>query len=123
MRCGGGHGVEDLAAGVPAHEVVPRSLPEQSSSSRAQRAATRVWDAATRICCGLESCESWLHPVGAMGGGPTVCQQRSGGSWRFTGRRFAVGLGEAGGVASPYRRLRERYAPLWDERPTPVCGY
>src|SRR6202007_1726342 len=55
MRCGGGNGVEDLAAGRPlAYEVVPRGFPEKSNSSYAQRAITRVWGAAAGVCRGLD---------------------------------------------------------------------
>ena len=56
MRCGSGNGVEDLAVGgLPAHEVVPSSFPEQTHSRRAQQALTRVWDAAASVCRGLDA--------------------------------------------------------------------
>jgi hypothetical protein len=68
MRWGGGNGVENLAAGgLPAHQVVPGSFPEQSNSGRAPLAATGLWDAVTRICRGREACEPLLRPLEADG--------------------------------------------------------
>jgi hypothetical protein len=42
LRCGGGNGVEDLAAGgLPTHEVVPCSFPEQGSINQGEAMAER----------------------------------------------------------------------------------
>src|SRR5215472_4788191 len=94
MRCGGSYRIEDLAAGgLPAHEVVPSSFPEQTLSSRAQRLATGAWDAVA--CCGLESCEPRLNRLATIACGPTIVSETA----RFIARLFSVCLGKAGGVA------------------------
>src|SRR6516164_3979100 len=63
MRCGGGDGVEDLAAGGrPADEVVPGSFPEQTNSGRAQLAAIEGWTAGARTGWGIETCTTLLGP-------------------------------------------------------------
>ena len=85
MRRGGGHGVEDLATGgLLAHKVVPSSFPKQGGSSRPPPTATCLWEVDAPICCGLEIRERLL---------------RLGGTRRFTGRRFAISLGPARGLA------------------------
>jgi hypothetical protein len=45
-------------------------------------AVVEVWDSATRIGCGLETCGFSLRPLGAIIGGPTVCQQCFSGNYR-----------------------------------------
>ena len=100
MRRGGADGVEDLAAGgLPADEVVPGSFPEQTKTSSAQLPAIREWDAAARICCGLETFTPLLHPLGAVVDRLTFVSRPPAETGRLNGRSCFASLEKAGVLA------------------------